>query len=204
MTESTPSPTSRHSPDELIARHPVAWAAATQHPFLDGIRDGSLARQRFRRWLDADHAFLQDLLRFQAQLLEDAPEPDRPVLADGLGALEAELAWFEAQAGALGLDLEGRPHPTVRAYREHLERLGAAGYASALTGLWTLERAYLDAWTGAQPGAGDYRRFVEHWTTPEFGAYVARLGEAVALAGADEAAFLATADLEARFWEIGG
>lgn len=190
-------------PDDLAGRHRDAWSAATRHPFLDAVREGTLSGERFRRWLAADHAFVDRLLRFQARVLAGAPRPDQAVLAAGLVALEAELGWFEAQAGRFGLVLGGPPHPTVLAYHEHLGRLLTDGYASALTGLWTLERAYLEAWTGARPGAHDYRELVEHWTGPEFARYVDRLAAAALRAGVDEAAFLSTAELEARFWEIG-
>jgi thiaminase/transcriptional activator TenA len=41
-----------------------------------------------------------------------------------------------------------------------------------------LERVYLEAWSSAAPGAGQYRAFVEHWTTPGFAGYVADLERA--------------------------
>ena len=194
----------RAEPEGLIARHSDAWAAATRHPFLAGIREGSLPQARFRAWLAADHAFVEDLLRFQARLLACAPRPDQAVLAGGLVALEQELAWFEAGAERMGLTLGGHSHPTVAGYRDHLDRLLSRGYAAALTGLWTLERAYLEAWSAARPGAGDYAEFVDHWTAPEFAGYVDALAAATARAGADEGAFMETAGLEARFWDIGG
>ena len=188
---------------DLLVSHAGAWTAATRSPFLDGIRDGTLARDRFDSWLVADRDFVDDLLRFQARLLATAPRPDQRVLAGGLVALEDELTWFEGVAERHRLVLGGPPHPVVLEYRAHLDRLLASGYAAAITGLWTLERAYLDAWESARPGGGEYREFVDHWTAPGFAGYVGALSEAADRAGADEGAFLATAGLEAGFWEIG-
>ncbi len=188
--------------EALIAGHRQVWRAATRHPFLDRVREGTLAESPFRRWLEQDHHFVSDLLSFQARLLAAAPRPDQAVLAGGLVALEAELGWMEGHAARLGLRLDVQPHPTARAYRQHLESMLVQSYAASITTLWTLERAYLEAWRWAAPGAPAYREFVEHWTVPEFAGYVARLAAAADRAGPDEAAFLATARLESEFWEM--
>jgi hypothetical protein len=37
--------------DALMSRHTAAWQAATVHPFLEGVRDGSLPGHSFDRWL---------------------------------------------------------------------------------------------------------------------------------------------------------
>jgi thiaminase/transcriptional activator TenA len=197
-------------PDQLVSRHAGAWSAATRHPFLDGVRDGSLPDTAFRAWLCQDHLFVADLLAFQARLLAVAPRVDQRLLAGGLVALEAELSWFEAEAAANGWPLVGPRHPTTEAYRSHLELLLTGRYAAALTALWALERAYLEGWSGARPGAASYAKYVAHWTNAEFAAYVARL-EAAAGAALDsggveaaecERAFLLTAGLERDFWAM--
>jgi thiaminase/transcriptional activator TenA len=196
-------------PDQLLSRYAGAWSAATWHPFLAGVRDGSLPESAFRAWLRQDHLFVADLLAFQARLLAVAPRQDQGLLAGGLVALEAELSWFETEAREQRLPLGGARHPVAEAYRTHLENLLGGPYAAALTALWTLERAYLEGWSGARPGAGAYAKYVAHWTGAEFAAYVAGLEAAVgaALTGhgtgaACERAFLATAGLERDFWSM--
>lgn len=191
------------TPQELIDRHPEEWRSAIDHPFLTGIADGTLPTAAFDAWLVQDHRFVTDLIDFQRRLLAVAPVPARAVLAAGVTALGPELGWMEEHCRRRGIDVASPPHPLTVEYRSHLEGLLASGAPAALTGLWTLERAYLDAWRGAAPGAPEFREFVEHWTTPEFESYVSGLAAAMAMAGADEAAFLATARLEARFWEVG-
>ncbi len=193
----------------LIDRRPEAWHAATRHPFLDAVRDGALPATAFATWLLQDYLFVGDLLSFQALLLARTPRADQGVLAGGLVAVEAELGWFEAQAGRWGLALAGPRHPTAAAYRAFLHNLEQDTYAAALVALWALERAYLEAWRGAAPGGPAYREFVAHWTTPVFAAYVAGIEAAAdrALAagdaeGAVERAFHEVARLEHDFWAM--
>lgn len=190
------------TPEAILVGHSEEWRAATRHPFLDGVREGSLPEAAFRAWLVQDHHFVDDLMRFQARLLAAAPRRDQALLIGGLAALEAELTWFETHAARLGLDLGAAAHPTTVRYREWLESLASAAYAAGVTALWTLELAYLEAWRSAAPGAPAFREFVEHWTVPEFAGYVDGLRAAVERAGGDVAAFLETARLEAAFWDM--
>lgn len=187
---------------DLLVRHADAWRRATRHPFLHGVRDGSVAPAAFDTWLVQDAYFVADLLRFQARLLARSPRAAQPVLAAGCVALVEELAWFEDLAAARGLDLDRPRLPATEAYARLLERLDGADVATALTALWTIERTYLDAWSAALPGAPDYREFVEHWTVPGFAAYVTSLQEAADAAGpADDGVFLQVTDAETAFWE---
>lgn len=189
-------------PADLIARHPEEWRAAVIHPFLDGVRDGTVARRAFDTWLAQDYLFVRDLLSFQASLLAEAPRQGQRVLAEGLVALEAELSWFEAGARERGVNLEQRHHPTADSYRAALARWLEAGVEPALTALWTLERAYLEAWRTAAPGAPDYRAFVEHWTVPQFSDYVRDLESLAVDAPICEAAFVEVCKLERAFWSM--
>ncbi|BBL79511.1 aminopyrimidine aminohydrolase [Rubrobacter xylanophilus] len=196
---------------ELLERHRDLWSGATRHPFLEGVRRGTLPRKAFERWLVQDYLFVLEGLKFQANLLARAPRRDQRLLIGGLSDLEEELGWFEEQAGRRGLDLHARPHPINAAYCGFLARLKSEAYAAGITALWALERAYLEAWRGAAPGAPEYREFVEHWSMPEFEEYVLRLEEAVdaALGEAPEEeraragrVFPEVARLERDFWEM--
>jgi thiaminase/transcriptional activator TenA len=196
---------------DLHARYAEAWQNATRHPFLDAVREGAIPPAAFGAWLVQDYHFVVALLTFQARLLGRAPRAAQAVLASGLVALEAELTWFEAQARDRGLRLLIALHPVTRTYNDFLADLDAQPYASAITALWALERAYLKAWTEASPGAPAYRSFVEHWTTPAFHAYVERLETAAdaALSGLYERAaqeaervFVRVSELERDFWQM--
>jgi thiaminase len=189
---------------DLLSRHADAWWAATRHPFLDAVRDGTIPVAAFETWLVQDAGFVADLLRFQARLLARAPRPAQAVLAGGLVALVDELAWFEEQAAVRGLDLAVPALPATAAYAGLLQRLDAADVGTALTALWTIERTYLDAWSHARPGAPEYRDFVEHWTLPGFAGYVAGLeaaADGVPAPDAD-AVFTEVVAAETAFWAM--
>jgi len=192
----------------LPLRHATAWSYATQHPFLEAVRDGTVTESAFEAWLVQDYRFVSDLLAFQGRLLARAPRRAQAVLAGGAMALVDELDWFEEQAAAHQLDLTQPPRPATAAYSVLLRKLDDADVAVALTALWAIERVYLDAWSFAAPGAPAYRVFVAHWTTPQFATYVSDLeqaADAVATRPAEphvETAFTAILDAESRFWAM--
>lgn len=194
---------------DLPERYRAAWSRATRHPFLLAVRDGTLPEGAFDGWLVQDYRFLRDLLWFQARLLSRAPRFAQAVLAGGAVALVDELAWFERQAAARRLELDAEALAATASYAALLRRLDGEDVAVALVALWALERTYLDAWCHASPGAPAYQEFVEHWTTPEFAAYVEALESAadaaVAATGAEsdvEAVFAAVVEAEACFWDM--
>lgn len=194
---------------DLIGNHSRAWEGATRHPFLEGVRDGTLPEGAFERWLVQDRMFVEEELGLLRRLLPGAPRRDQNLFESGIAALEEELGWFEEQARRRNLTLSARPERATESYLRFLRALADEPYPAALTALWAIERAYLEAWRNASPGACEYREFVEHWSTPEFAAFVASLEEAadraLATGEADERAdalFLEVADLERRFWEM--
>jgi len=198
----------------LLSEHPALWRDATRHPFLDGVRDGSLPTKALDTWLAQDALFVERLSRFQARVLARAPGGDLLALAQGLVALAEELRWFEAIAAERGLDPATPIQSSCRAYTDYLLQLGedaAVPYVALITAVWTVERAYLDAWIGARPGAPAFRAFVAHWTVDAFAAYVAELAAAAdrALAACDVpeaesalAVFRSVAAHERAFWQM--
>jgi formylaminopyrimidine deformylase / aminopyrimidine aminohydrolase len=177
------------------------WSAATRHPFLDAVRDGTIADAAFDRWLAQDALFVADLLAFQARLLGRAPRQAQAVLAGGCVALVAELDWFEVMAARRGIDLGADALPATLAYRVLLQRLDAAPFDAAVTALWVLERVYLLGWASAASSTSPFGEFVEHWTDPAFAGYVDGLGELATLDGHDD---LVTDVLthEVAFWDM--
>ena len=137
------------------------------------------------------------------KLLARAPRHAQPVLAAGAVALVEELAWFERGAAERGLDLTAPPTPATLAYRDLLARLDAGPVPEALAALWAVERAYLDAWSYASPGAAPYREFVAHWTAPGFAGYVAALAVAADREGPAAALFEDVVAAEIAFWDGG-
>ena len=192
---------------ELIEGESELWYAATHHPFLDSVREGTLPPEGFARWLAQDYHFGVALTRAQAHYLAGAARQDLELLASGVQAMVAELGWFETKAKERGIDLDAPLHPTTKSYVDYLVALCERPYSVQLTALWALERAYLDAWRGASPGAPAFREFVEHWTNDAFVAYVAALEVATTRVlghstSAEHAAFQQVAQHERAFWEM--
>ncbi len=86
--------------EELRAAHEAAWQRVLEHPFVCAIGDGTLSVERYRFYLQQDHAYLLDFSRVLA--LCAARQPDLAgmrrfsrLLQDTLGEeMEAiELAW---------------------------------------------------------------------------------------------------------------
>jgi len=197
---------------DVLAARPGEWQAAVTHSFLDDVRAGTLDERAFDRWLVQDRLFVDVLLRAQAGILAAAPPADRAVLVGGLAALVDELSWFEDVAQRRALDLDVQSLPANHEYGAFLLGLPSRPYVVAASALWAVERAYLDAWRSAAPGAAAYREFVEHWTVPGFADYVdglqANADRAWAAAAdgdelaAAEMAVLAVARHEAAFWQM--
>lgn len=177
------------------------WAAATRHPFLDAVRDGTITDTAFDRWLVQDALYVADLLTFQARLLARSPRNAQAVVCAGCSALVAELDWFEEQAARRGLDLHTSPLPATLAYRELLQRLDDQPYEAAVTALWAIERVYLLAWTSAKSDTTPLREFVEHWSAPEFAEYVDGLG-GLATPDAHQELVGEVLQLEVAFWDM--
>lgn len=197
--------------NDLIEAHDSLWRDATEHPFLEGVREGTLPDGAFEEWLVQDYLFVLSGLVFQSRLAPRAPRGDQALLIGGLAALEDELGWFEAKAKERNLPLDAERHPTNIAYGELFTSLEGRSYPANIIALWAVEQAYFDAWTNASPGDAEYREFVEHWTTPEFERYVGALKEAAdsALEASAqiereeaEASFQEVARLERNFWNI--
>ena len=192
---------------QLIADEAELWHAATHHPFLDAVRDGTLDPAAFSRLLVQDYHFALALTGAEGRYLAHAPRGDLEILAEGIQAMVAELAWFERKAAERGIDLAAPRQPTARAYLDYLQATTYEPYSVQLTVLWALERAYLEGWRTAVPGAPAFREFVERWTSDAFAAYVdaleAAVNRAIGRGGeAEREAFRWVAKYEQAFWEM--
>jgi len=159
----------------LIRQAGQLWERATHSPFLEGIRDGTLPKEAFHRWLIQDYHFVKAFLRFLGALLLRSDRPQQPLLVEGIVALDHELAWFEKQVQARGLDLKSPVHPFCQRYNDFMLR---AVHEESLSGLYamlySLEACYLAAWSSLKP-EGPYQEFVERWSDPRFRDYVIKL-----------------------------
>ena len=160
---------------QLVLRAGLFWQEATAAAFLDDIGDGTLPPDAFNRWLVQDYHFADALTSFQAIAAAKSPRQIRKTLIAGLGALNAEMDWFEAQASARGLDLNAPVHEGCRQYCDFL--LQAAyrePYPVLLTILFGVEASYFAAWSRLSLN-GPYAEFIDRWSNPRFANYVESL-----------------------------
>lgn len=114
---------------ELWAENADLAADALAHPFVQGIADGSLRRERFAGYVAQDAFFLESFAR--AYALGAAHSPDRAgldVFADLLAGVREELRLHEGYAARWGIDLaEVEPLPATLAYTEFLLATASLG-----------------------------------------------------------------------------
>jgi thiaminase/transcriptional activator TenA len=162
---------------DLVRQAGELWERGTQSPFLEGVRDGSLSEQAFQRWLVQDYHFVTAFMRFVATLLSRSERDCQALLVQGIGALDDELRWFEGHAAARGLGLDGPLLPTCRRYNDFMLRIvHEESVGSLYAVLYGIEVSYYAGWSNLTP-EGPYQEFIERWSNPEFGAYVAGLRE---------------------------
>src|SRR6476620_12138734 len=100
--------------DRLKTAASAEWRAYTEHPFTNGMADGSLAEAAFRHYLVQDYLFLIDFARAYALAVYKSPElADMREAASGLSAiLDVEMNLHVKLCAGWGLsprDLEQAP-----------------------------------------------------------------------------------------------
>lgn len=180
--------------------------AATQHPFLAAAATASLPVEQLKAWLAQDRLYALAYVNFIGTLLSRlaiSSTTEREIslewraadaLIDCLTNIRTELKMFEDTAVAEGWfeDIcSARPSVQTRAYQDLFAGSMAQGrpLLVGLTVLWATEESYLRAWRhalskmdhGLKPKEKDVmqRVFIPNWSSPEFEAFVRRLGALV-------------------------
>ncbi|KAK0826876.1 hypothetical protein LTR02_016865 [Friedmanniomyces endolithicus] len=216
-----------------------ALKAATQHPFLEAAATRSLPLEQLKTWLAQDRLYALAYTNFIGALLAKVPIPttsDREttlewravdLLIDCLVNIRSESKLFEETAAAEGwLDevCDAQPNRHTRAYQDLFAGAAAAQkpLIVGLTVLWATEECYLRAWRHAKSKMDSglkvkekdvmQRTFIPNWSSPEFEAFVRRIGALVNKFGSEragedgwewqecEVAWRQTMWLEKEFW----
>ncbi len=149
------------------------WERLLGHPFLRRLRAGNVSERGVYAWMEQNYRFVEGLLELQAQLMPRAPRAHRLVLAHGLVGIVEDLDWMAVQP----IDLDAPAHPARERYLAFLRLLGQEPYPVSAVSLWAINRTFHDAWSSAAPDGGPFVDLVEHWTAPEFHAYLHDLAE---------------------------
>ena len=124
--------------DRLKARASGEWRAYTEHPFTNGMADGSLAETDFRHYLVQDYLFLIEFARAYAVAVYKSPKlADMREAGAGLSAiLDVEMDLHAKLCAGWGLapgDLEQAPPAAeMLAYTRYVLDAGMRGDLLAL------------------------------------------------------------------------
>jgi thiaminase/transcriptional activator TenA len=207
--------------DELRQAAAVLWEAQHEHPFICGIRDGTLDPERFRFYVRQDYVFLIQYARLLALACARAPRLELMERFAELAqsTLRTEMDLHRSFAAEWGISPEALeqevPEAVTRGYTDFLLRTAALGdfaelVAALLPCMWSYSELGQLLAQAQPPRAGRYARWIEMYSGEEF-ADLARWCREVcdeAAAGAAEAgkrrmqdAFLASSQYELDFFE---
>ncbi len=204
------------------------WQAYVQHPFVTGLRDGTLPRDAFLRYLVQDYVFLMHFSRAWALAVVKSDTLEEMKLAAGVvdGLVNHEMQLHVrtcAEAGIPETELEAATeHPANMAYTRYVLAAGQAGdLADLLAALAPCVLGYgeIGARLGADaPADGPYADWIATYAGAEYQGLCRDTGALIdgALArrlGIDPAAsprwprlaahFIAATRLEQGFWQMG-
>jgi thiaminase/transcriptional activator TenA len=147
-------------------------AAALEHPFVQGLADGSLPRSSFAGYVAQDAFFLEAFARGYAWGVVHSP--DRVTLetfADLLAGVRDELRLHDTYAARWGIDLSAvEPAPATLAYTDFLLATAATGVLGVTCAAMTpCMRLYAHLGRSLSGGAAEtYAEWVATYADPAF------------------------------------
>lgn len=201
--------------DELWQHIQPIYQRTLDHPFLKGLTDGTLPRQRFEFYLAQDADYLNSFSRGLSLLAAKAPREEWSLTLNrhAVEALEVERQLHES----LLKKASKRPPmaPTSRAYTNHLlatvsMRPFGEGLAAMLPCYWIYWEAGKELKKKGSTDA-DYQRWIDQYAGEEYGASVRQVldmmnAEAAAMNSAARAEVKKLFEISARyeymFWDM--
>ncbi|WP_247002120.1 thiaminase II [Halosolutus gelatinilyticus] len=206
--------------ETLLEEGEHVWEAQKAHPFVRELAAGTLDEAAFEHWVKQDYRYLLDYARLFA--IAGTKARDEETMTHLLGVahqvLDHEMGLhreFAADYGISRAELESvEKAPTCVAYTNFLLRTAYEGsIAEIAAALYPCMQGYYDVASHMADLADEghrYTPFIEMYTSEEFReatewcrAFVDRCGERYP--GEHDAmreAFLTSAKLEYRFWEM--
>ena len=208
--------------DELWTSIEPIYAAILRHPFIVGLTDGSLPRERFEFYAIQDALYLREFARALAITGARAAKDDWIVMLTehAAGAIHVERTLHEGFFREFDLIAEDEAPtplaPTTQAYTDYLLAVAyGAPFHEALAALLPCYWIYWEVGKElARAGSPDplYARWIATYDSPEFGAIVRAVldatNEIAAQVGDVERAamrrhFRTTSRYEWMFWDMG-
>lgn len=207
---------------ELYDRHEEVFESFWRHPFLEGLKDGSLSPERVVHYVGQDHLYLNAFIRCYG--LGFALSPDREWMGffheNVRFLLEDETHPHHVMCEAAGVTYEEaqveRLAPSAQAYVNHMMESGRDTLGVLMAALLPCPWTYI--WAGArqlseEPPGGDhpFAGWWEFYGSPDsleiladFRERFDRLADDAGSAERDRmaAAFGASCHYEVRFWQM--
>ncbi|MGZ8430083.1 MAG: thiaminase II [Candidatus Deferrimicrobiaceae bacterium] len=164
---------------ELREKTDPLWESIFHHPFVKGIGDGTLSRDRFEFYLKQDYVYLIDFSRvFALACAKSRTLPDMGTFATLLNAtLNTEMELHRKTCAAFGIAeqelAETRKSPITSAYTDLLVRTAyEGGISDILAVLLPCACGYAEIGkrlkTEGLPGDRFYRDWIDTYSSAEF------------------------------------
>lgn len=197
------------------------WEANFDHPFVQGIAEGTLPLENFRYYVLQDSYYLSHFARIQSIAASRAEELSTTarMAAHAQGTYQAELGLHEGFMGQLGVtkeDLQSfEPAPTAYAYTSHLYRVAASGslgeIIAAILPCYWIYYEIGERLKYATPGTSIYQEWIAAYGSDWFSALVNEqltLLDSIAETASEKERekmkqhFIYSSHYELKFWEM--
>ena len=203
-----------------------AWEAALpiynqilDHPFIKELAAGTLAPDKFDRYLAQDELYVGNYGRQMFELAELIPDPVQHDMfyAFAKEGIEGEKAMHALLIDRFGIDTQVQPSQVTAAYNAHTEaaiRSGSKeiGLAAMLPCMWVYNEVGLHILRTAAVEGNPYREWIQEYGNEAFTAGVAQvleLADSYAAAAPEDirermtSAYIEATRFEYLFWDYG-
>ena len=203
-----------------------AWDAALpiynqilDHPFIKELAAGTLAPDKFDRYLAQDELYVGNYGRQMFELAELIPDPVQHDMfyAFAKEGIEGEKAMHALLIDRFGIDTQVQPSQVTAAYNAHTEaaiRSGSKeiGLAAMLPCMWVYNEVGLHILRTAAVEGNPYREWIQEYGNEAFTAGVAQvleLADSYAAAAPEDirermtSAYIEATRFEYLFWDYG-
>lgn len=203
-----------------------AWDAALpiynqilDHPFIKELAAGTLAPDKFDRYLAQDELYVGNYGRQMFELAELIPDPVQHDMfyAFAKEGIEGEKAMHALLIDRFGIDTQVQPSQVTAAYNAHTEaaiRSGSKeiGLAAMLPCMWVYNEVGLHILRTAAVEGNPYREWIQEYGNDAFTAGVAQvleLADSYAAAAPEDirermtSAYIEATRFEYLFWDYG-
>ncbi|MBQ1635430.1 MAG: TenA family protein [Bacteroidales bacterium] len=203
-----------------------AWDAALpiynqilDHPFIKELSAGTLAPDKFDRYLAQDELYVGNYGRQMFELAELIPDPRQHDMfyAFAKEGIEGEKAMHALLIDRFGIDTQVQPSQVTAAYNAHTEaaiRSGSKeiGLAAMLPCMWVYNEVGLHILRTAAVEGNPYREWIQEYGNEAFTAGVAQvleLADSYAAAAPEDirermtSAYIEATRFEYLFWDYG-